>query len=374
MKNLLKNLIAAQSTHQTGERLAAEVLTEYFSSRGVPAQLDIFGDDRANCTAHIKSDSNGPGLIIACHIDVVPANREKWNHEPFEPTEIDGKIFGRGTADMKGGIAATAKAIADIVESGVKLKGDLIFTATAGEETDSCGMKRFVEQYKNSIDNIAGAIIPEPTNFDIVVAHKGLLWLEIVTAGKTAHGSMPQLGINAIDSMRRLLNELAESEMFAGNTEIDNLLGQASMSINQISGGAATNVVPDKCTACADIRTIPNQSHEKIVSDIENITNRIKNHHPDFDAHVNILRSVDAFETDPDCDFVKQLQESTGISTTKTVPYTTDGPFLANLNLPTVIFGPGKSQLCHKPDEYIEVTDIEKAAEVFKKIILDFLT
>jgi succinyl-diaminopimelate desuccinylase len=146
------------------------------------------------------------------------------------------------------------------------------------------------------------------------------------------------------------------------------------MSINTIAGGKAMNVVPDKCSIGIDIRTLPGQDHQAIVADLEKICAKLRADNKEFEAAVSIHRQMQSMETDSDCDFVKDFCSVIGTDKTKAVGYTTDGPYFASLGSPVVIFGPGKPHLCHKPDEYIDVTDLEKGVEHYKNIILKFLT
>jgi succinyl-diaminopimelate desuccinylase len=151
------------------------------------------------------------------------------------------------------------------------------------------------------------------------------------------------------------------------------MLGRPSMSINTIAGGNAINIVPDKCTITMDIRTLPGQNHRRIIDDLRKIFAKLNQKNPAFNAEVSIIRDVAALETDNKCDFVRKFCSAVGIDETKAVGFTTDGPYFASPAVPVVIFGPGRPELCHKPDEFIEVSDLEKAVECYKKIILSFL-
>ena len=370
MKELLKKLIQAETTDEKGELTAAEVISDEFSRSGIDSSIDSWDQTRANIVAHVKSAGRRAGLLFACHLDVVGPGEAAWKHPAFTAVESDGKIYGRGAVDMKGGTAAAVTAIRQIVDSGIKLQGDIIFSAVAGEETDSVGAKRFVDDH-GWVPELAGVVIPEPTDFAIVTAHRGILWLEVATKGKAAHSSAPQLGVNAIGSMRLILNELDSYEI---KTEPHKLLGTCSMSINTIAGGKTMNVVPDKCSIGIDIRTLPGQNHDEIIIDLQEIFAKLKTENEHFDADVSVLRQVQPLETDSNGEFVKTVCAAVGINKTKAVGYTTDGPYFASLGAPVVIFGPGKPHLCHKPDEYIDISDLEKGVEHYKNIILKFLT
>jgi succinyl-diaminopimelate desuccinylase len=367
MKDLLGKLIRADSELSRGEFGAAEVLEGEFRRNGLDCRLDEWGDGRANVLLRVRSSGERGALLIVGHLDVVPPGEAKWQDDPFSGIERDGKIWGRGATDMKGGLAAMARAIIDIAAGGEELKGDIIFAATAGEESDSCGVKRLMSENAKEFGEIAGILIPEPTDFEVVSAHRGMLWLEVATAGKTAHGSCPDEGVNAIESMRRFLDELDA-------WRDEGLADGCSMSVNTMSAGKAINVVPDGCSVGIDIRSGAGQEHGAIVRDIEGIIAKLSKGDADFKAEVRIDRDVGPLETDPECEFVRDFCDCVGADQTKAVGYCTDGSFLAGLGAPILIFGPGKPEQCHKPDEFIEIADLEKGAKVFKAIIRKFLT
>ena len=256
--------------------------------------------------------------------------------------------------------------MAEIAASDTALKGRVILAATAGEETDSCGALRFVERYRDRIRTPVGVIIPEPTGLQILRAHRGILWLRIRTQGKTAHGSMPRLGINAIDKMNLLLNRLKN---YTIRHQPHELLGGCSMSINRITGGSATNVVPEQCDIELDIRTLPGQSQEPVVAGFRAVCEELHRRDEQFRAEVSIIRAVDALETDPEHPFVQTVCRAVGIDETHAAGFTTDGPCFEKLNAPVLIFGPGDGSLCHKPNEYIDIDRIDRARHYLKAVM-----
>ncbi len=364
-------LIEAAPTAGRGELAAAKIISDELSGSGIDSTIDNWDKNRANLIAWIKSDGCRNALLFACHLDVVEPGEQGWENPPFRAIERNGKIYGRGSADMKGGIAAVVTAIRQLVDSKVELKGDIILVAAAGEETDSCGAKRFVSDFGGRLPGLCGVVIPEPTDFEVVTAHRGILWLEVKTHGRAAHGSTPQLGINAIASMRALLDKL---ENYRVKVRPHKLLGGCSVSVNTIAGGGAINVVPDECSVGIDVRTLPGQSHQGIIDDFREIFEGLKREKPEFEASVSIIREIDALETDGKCRFVKDLCNTVGAAETKAVGFTTDGPHFAAFGAPAVVFGPGRPEVCHKPNEYIDIADVEKAVECYKGIILKFLT
>jgi len=370
MKEFLRRLIQAETTTQKGELAAAQIIAAELNRSGIESRIETWDQTRANIIARVRSARRKKALLFVCHLDVVGPGEAQWTHPPFAAVESDGKIYGRGAADMKGCIAAVVTAIRRVAESGMQLQGDVILLGAAGEETDSCGAMRFVGNC-SAIPELSGIVVTEPTEFDVVTAHRGLLWLEITTRGKAAHGSTPHLGVNAISSMKSVLDEV---ENYKIPFEPHKQLGQCSMSINRIAGGQAINIVPDKCSIAVDIRTLPSQNHNEIVADFEKILAHLKQRSFQFVAEVSIVRDVHALQTDSTCDFVRDFCSVVGRSRTKAVGFTTDGPYFAALGAPVVVFGPGKSELCHKPDEYIDLADVEKAVEHYKNVILKFLT
>ena len=366
---LLKKLINARSTPDTGELAVAEVIAAELSDSGVKCDIDVWDKSRANIVVRIKSSGQKPALLFVSHLDVVPTGTARWKYPAFEAAQVDGRMFGRGASDMKGGIAAVVAAITEIAKSGTQLKGDLIFAATAGEETDSCGTRRLVDSA--ALPKLTGIVVTEPTDLQVVNAHRGILWLGFTTKGKTAHGSMPHLGINAIESARLLLNELANYRLaFMPHPQ----LGGCSMSVNTIAGGKAANVIPDECSITIDIRTLPGQNHNEIITGFEQLLGRMKMNNSQFTAGLSVVRDCPALETTTDSAFVRDVCRIRGVDIPTTVAFTTDGPIFTALNAPIVIFGPGKPEMCHQPDEYIEIADVEKAAMYYKNLIFALLT
>jgi succinyl-diaminopimelate desuccinylase len=369
MKDLLKQLIRAESTAARGESAAAEVIARRFRAHGIDCRLDRWDGNRSNLVAHVRTARRRPALLFVCHLDVVGAGEERWRYPPFEAVEDKGRIYGRGAVDMKGGTAAAVKAICDIVDGKAPLEGDIIFAATAGEETDSAGVLRFMQD-RTWLPELAGVIIPEPTDLAVVTAHRGLFWLQITTRGKAVHSSMAERGVNAIGSMKRVLDELSRYRIeFPPHPQ----LGKSTMSINTIRGGEALNIVPDRCTLGVDVRTLPGQDHEAIRYDFERMLARLTAAVPQFEAELAVERSAGAMETDPECEFVKTFCTAVDVDLTNTIAYTTDAPHLAPLGAPMVLYGPGNPKLCHEVDEYLETADLQAGTDYFKRTILTFL-
>ncbi len=369
MKELLAQLIRSAPTLLNGEKKAGEILADFFIEHGIDTELDCWDDTRANVIASIGQDaSHPPTLLFAAHLDVVPASKEHWQTDPFCPVEKEGRIIGRGSVDMLGGLCAAAWAMVDLKKQ--SFNGRILFAATAGEETDSCGAKRFIKRYRPNLQNPVGVVIAEPTGMTILRAHRGILWLRVQTFGKTAHGSTPEAGINAVLKMNTLINQL---QHWAIPHQPHPLLGDCSMSINRITGGSATNIVPDSCIVEIDIRTLPRQNHSDIIKALQGLCEEIQKKDSDFEAEISVIRAVEALETLEEVPFVQAVCRAAKITKTQVAGFTTDGPYFEKLPAPVVIFGPGDGSLCHKPDEFIEICAMEQAREAYRRIANEVL-
>ena len=248
-----------------GERTIAEYVAEVLAAGGITAELIPHGPDRASVLARIAGRGGAPNLLYSAHLDTVPEGAaEAWHRDPFSGEVAEGKVWGRGAADMKGGLAAMMAAALALVEAETSLAGDLILAFTAGEETDSLGAHAVAK--RTDLAPVGAIVVSEPSSNALFVAEKGALWVELTTYGQTAHGSMPELGRNAVMMMVALLGELDRLHVpYAEHP----LLGGFTRSINTINGGVKTNVVPDRCVATVDMRTVPGQDHAALVRQIE---------------------------------------------------------------------------------------------------------
>lgn len=366
MKTLLRQLVAAAPTVKNGELRAAAVLKDYFAQHGLKAEIDVWDTHRANMLVHLSAGGgvHHRPLLVAGHLDVVPAAADKWTVPPFEATERDGRLYGRGTTDMLGPVAAVAAALVDAARRRQALARDIIFAVTAGEETDSCGAKRFVRHYRSRFADPVGVLIPEPTDMQVLRAHRGILWLTITAHGRTAHGSMPHLGVNAIMKINAVLNRL-------GGMTIEHtphpLLGGCTMSVNRIAGGSGTNIVPELCAIEIDIRTLPAQSAEAIVEQFNALLAEIAEQDSQFKADVSIIRRVEAMETPEDNPFTQAVCKMADGQQAGAAIFTTDGPYYAPLG-PVLILGPGSPQACHKPDECIAIDALEAGKAMYSRL------
>jgi succinyl-diaminopimelate desuccinylase len=362
-----QELVRIKSVNPPGDELpAAEFVASTLEKAGLEVALIKHSTSRASVFARLKSFRKIPALLFNGHLDTVPAGREKWTHDPFEAEIADGRIWGRGTADMKGGLAALMVAAKTLAEVRLPLRGDLILAATAGEETDSLGATSIAT--RPDLGPTQAVVIPEPSHNDIYVAEKGALWLEITTRGKTAHGSRPEMGRNAIMMMVTFINELVKMDI---PYEEHPLLGGFTQSINTMTGGVKTNVVPDSCVVTVDMRTVPGQDHQAIVKQVEDVIARLNDRMTDFKASVRIANDRTPIQTSPQepvvQSFADVVAEVTGHRPVpKGVRYYTDAvAFVPVLKTPMIICGPGDARLAHQPDENVELSKLIEAAKIY---------
>jgi len=370
-----QELVKIKSVNPPGDELpVAEYAASILKKAGLEVEKVKHGPTRASVLARLDSSRETAGLLFNAHLDTVPVGNEKWIRDPFSGEVVEKKIWGRGSADMKGGLAALLVAAKTIAEARLPLRGDLILAATAGEEVDSTGAIAIAA--REDLGPVQAMLIPEPSGNDVFVAEKGALWLEITTSGKTAHGSMPELGRNAVMMMILLITELQKLDLpFKEHP----LLGGSSRSVNTIAGGVKTNVVPDHCVVTVDIRTVPGQDHGDIVRRVEDLVAGLRGRIPGFNASVRVTNDRVPVETPPGEPVVRKfldiVAEVTGKRTApKGVRYYTDAAaFVPLLGIPMIICGPGDAEQAHQPNEFVEISKLVQSAKIYTSAAAGFL-
>uniref|UniRef100_UPI000B7DCFC1 M20 family metallopeptidase n=1 Tax=Candidatus Entotheonella palauensis TaxID=93172 RepID=UPI000B7DCFC1 len=292
VSDLLQKLIQFDSCNPPGrEEPVAEFLADVMAEAGLEVTLMRFAPDRANVLGRWRGVGDQPALLFNGHLDTVPVNKEQWQHDPHAGLIEDGILHGRGTVDMKGGVAAMVMACAALARAKVRLAGDVVFAGTAGEEVDCIGSQQLLTQ---DLGPIAGLVVGEPTSLEVVPAHKGALWVEISTTGKAAHGSMPEQGHNAILAMHRLVERLLA---YRPAYRAHPLLGPPTLNLGTIHGGVKTNIVADQCVLTVDMRSVPGQNHETLIQDIQRIIDALEREEPDFRATLRVQTDRPPVET-----------------------------------------------------------------------------
>ncbi len=362
-----QELVRIKSVNPPGDELPiADYMASTLKKFGLEVELIRHSPTRASVLARLKGFGERPGLLYNGHLDTVPVGTEEWVYDPFAAEVAQGKIWGRGTADMKGGLAALMVAAKTLAEARISLRGDFILAATAGEETDSQGAMAIAT--RSDLEPLQALIIAEPSSNGLYVAEKGALWLELTTHGKTAHGATPELGRNAVMMMLKLIGEVEKLEIpFKEHA----MLSGFTRSVNTIAGGMKTNVVPDNCMVTVDMRTLPGQNHLAILRRVEDLIADLSGRIPDFKASAKVTNDRAPVETSPEEPVVQSIAEVVAeVTGERPVPrgasYYTDGAALVPaLKTPMIICGPGDPRLAHQPNEYVEVSNLVQAAKIF---------
>jgi succinyl-diaminopimelate desuccinylase len=361
---LLQKLIQTVTTNPPAEEIGlAQWVADYLRRSGLEVELLPFDGKRANVLARLRGRGTRPTLIFSAHFDTVPAGELPWMFDPFSGTVRNNKVYGRGAADMKGGLAAMMKAAEILSKERLNLQGDLLLALTSGETSNCVGAKKLVEEGR--IRNAGAMLVSEPTGLNVYVAEKGALWIRARTTGKTAHGSMPEHGENAILKMANFLTRL---EQFRFDHTPHPLLGHPTISVGLIKGGVTINVIPDKCEVELDIRLLPGQKPEEVLGRLKQLGGS--------NVEFSIIDFKQPVLTPTDDPFVKVAVGAVAQVTKRKpnvggVSYYTDGNVIANsLNIPLVIIGPADTHMTHQPDEYVEIPRLIDAVRIFLLIAM----
>lgn len=364
---MASRLIQFDTSNPPGQEAeCAKFIGDYLVAAGFDVELIHHTTDRASLLARLEGKGERKSLLWNGHIDVVPIGEEPWAHEPFNGIHEEDRVWGRGAADMKGGDAAMLVAARAIAESGIGLRGDLILAMTAGEEGEQLGAAAIVE--RNDLPAFQAIMIPEPSSNEIFIAEKGALWVEFRTEGISAHGSMPQVGCNAIRMMFDLLNKVDALEI---PHEPHPLLGGFTRSLGTFHGGQKANVVPDHCVAQVDMRTVPGQEHDEIIQQIAAALDELEERSATFRGTYRVINNLPPVESDPDHPAVQRIAQAWDSvmgspSEFKGAVYYTDGAVLAPvLGAPLVILGPGDPEQAHQTDEYVDIHRMVETARIY---------
>ncbi|GGB82745.1 M20 family metallopeptidase [Staphylococcus nepalensis] len=369
--DFLKSLINIDSTNPpANEDNVVQVFKKRCESKNIPFDITNLSDQRSNISVTLKSNQRDAGkLLLSGHTDTVKIGAQEWKYDPFKGEIEDGKLYGRGTSDMKSGLAALYLALESVYEEGYELNKDIEFLATAGEEVDSIGAKHYVQS--TTMDNIDAIIIAEPTSEKVAIGHKGALWIEVTLTGKTAHGAMPEQGINAVEGMNKVINLVNDlKEEWAEETAA---LGKSSISANMINGGIQTNVIPDQCVLNVDIRTVTPNIHDNLYNQFNQRLNQLFSDNTSPKVSTQVLLDRATVLTNENAEIIQNALDISNENNITGMAYYTDGSVLnPDSNIPTLIYGPGIETLAHQPNEYVEAKAFERSIDFFKNLIKQF--
>ena len=334
----------------------------------------------------LKIDSGKPGrtLMFEGHTDVVSeGDRSLWKHDPFGGEIEDGKIYGRGSCDMKAGVAVNLLTVKALLKSGVNFNGKIVLGILCDEEDLMLGVQDFIKQ--GHADNVDACLISEPEENQLCISMKGALRIKLTVHGKMAHGAMPLTGINPNTRLASIIMAFQEFEDYQKEQfGEDEYLGWPSVTFTVIQSPPPPeppqlNVMPGESVAYIDIRTVPGQDHKDVKESLGNILKELGNHDPDFNVTVEYLADKPVVSMGRDEPIVLAAAEAYRDITGKEpvyngVPGATDGTFLRDLKgIPSLVNGPGPRHMPHQTDEYIEIDELVESAKLYLLTTYRFL-
>jgi acetylornithine deacetylase len=356
---LLKQLIATDSVNPTlvpgasGEAAIARVLAEELRSIGLQVEVQEVAPNRPNVVGVLEGRAPGRSLMLCGHVDTVGV---AGMTRPFDPEERSGRMYGRGSQDMKGGVAAMVGAARVIAESGGLDAGQLVIACVVDEEHASLGAEALVTRWRAD-----AGVVTEPTDLQVAVAHKGFEWVEIETEGRAAHGSRPRDGRDAIIRMGRVLVQLEDLDRRLQAGRAHSLVGPASLHASLIEGGRELSSYPDRCLLQIERRTIPGEPEGSARREVDTILERLAAGDAEFRATSRAMFSRAPYEIEPAHELPAMLQQAAQSSHADSgligMSFWTDAAVLGAAGIPSVLFGPSGAGL-HGLEEWVDVQSV----------------
>lgn len=364
--------IKSENNHET---VVAEYYQNLLAEYGIESKLIEYVPGRSNLVAEVKGSQPGKVLAYSGHMDVVAAGDPKeWTHDPFGAEIVDGKLYGRGTTDMKAGLTAMVLALIAVKESGKDFPGTLRLVASVGEEIGMYGSKQLTDE--GYVDDIDALVIGEPSGADaLVTAHKGSVQYEVISHGRAAHSSIPEKGINSLMQMNQFITQADAKFEEAGKSATNEKLGRMLNVFTVIEGGTQINSVPEQTVLKANARTIP-ECDNQVVLDILNSTIEELNATMEGRLELNVLQNNMAVERSDESELVRAIRKVAG----RDIPAVGLGGATDASNFCRVekefdlaIYGPGVMALAHTVDEYVEVEDYLNFCDLYVDLAFDYL-
>ena len=367
---LTRDLLRFNTINPPGmERDCARHLGRLLEAAGFEVKYHEFADSRTSVIATIGGKQEKPPICFTGHIDIVPLGMAAWSKDPFTGETDGDRLYGRGSTDMKSGIAAFVIAAIKLAPH-LKNSPGVTLVLTASEEV-GCEGAKFLAQEK-LLDRAGAIVVAEPTANYPYIGHKGLIWVEIETKGKTAHASMPEKGENAILKMAKVIDALEHFDwQHHCGVDCHHVMGKPSMNIATVHGGLNTNSVPDSVKLTVDMRTVPGIDHMHLCHSIESLIGPL--------GTLRKIVETPPLYSEPD-EWIESVFEvatpfNDGRPTPKTIMFSTDGADLKKGfggTIPTVIIGPGEPDLAHQTDEWCSIARVDQSVEIFERIMREW--
>ncbi len=367
LERLLSDLVSINSINpdlvpgSPGEAEIANYIADWLTLADLEVELLGSISGRPNVVGIARGTGGGKTLLLNGHMDTVGVAGMPEAHQPRVDRQA-GRLYGRGAYDMKGGLAACMLAVAQARK--LRLRGDVIFTAVIDEEYASLGTMDLARRF-----HADAAIVAEFTELQLILAHRGFVWLDIETRGMAAHGSRPDLGIDAIVHMGKVLMEMEKLDTTLRSNPTHPLLGSGSLHASLIHGGQELSSYPERCLLSVERRTLPGETPEAVEAEFRAMIADVQRLDSSFQARV--VRGIDRspLETGEDEAIVQALQAASvqvvqGSSPMTGVPFWTDAAILSAAGIPSVLFGPSGSG-AHAVEEWVDLESVETCAEIY---------
>ena len=361
--SLLSDLVSVNSMNPSlvpgapGEAAVAEVAAQAMRAGGLDVVFQEAAPGRPNVVGVLEGREPGPAIMLCGHLDTVGV---EGMTNPFTPRVADGRLYGRGAQDMKGGVAAMIAAAVELAADWKR--GRLIVACVADEEYESVGADALVQEWTAD-----AAIVTEPTDLTMAVGHKGFAWIEVTTTGRAAHGSRPREGRDAIVDMARVLMELDAKDRELQSRPPSEHQGTASLHASIISGGRELSVYPDRCVLQIERRTVTGEEDSVIIREMNAILEKLHAADHGFRADARLMTSRPPYRLHPSERLPVALAaslESRGLSAVPAgMSFWTDAAILAGAGIPSILFGPGGAGL-HSVEEYVNLADVDVCRDV----------
>jgi acetylornithine deacetylase len=374
LERLLGDLVSINSINpdlvpgSAGEGEIARYIADWLKLAGLEVELVGSVSGRPNVVGVARGTGGGRTLLLNGHMDTVGVAGMSDGHQP-RVDRAAGRLYGRGAYDMKGGVAACMLAIAEARKR--NLRGDVVFTGVIDEEYASLGTMDLAKRL-----HADGAIVAEFTELQLILAHRGFVWLEIETIGRAAHGSRPDLGVDAIVKMGKVLTEMEKLDLKLRSNPTHPLLGSGSLHASLIQGGQELSSYPERCLLSVERRTLPGETPEAVEAEFVEILEELGRSDSSF--HAVLRRGIDRapLETREDAEIVQALQKASvnvlnRPSQIAGVQFWTDAAVLSAAGIPSVLFGPAGSG-AHAVEEWVDLESVKTCAEIYLATAIDF--
>ena len=371
---ILRNLVGFETISGTSTEKINKFIIEYLEEHDIEYNLSYDNDgSRANVFATIGPKING-GVLFNGHTDVVPVKGQKWATDPFKLTQIDDRLYGRGSVDMKGFLACMLASVPMFKEA--NLKKPIHLTFSYDEETGGFGMPVLLSSMASYHFQPNIVIVGEPTEMNIITGHKGSYEMRTEISGYEVHSSNPLIGVNAISIAMKLIAKIEEIGLLRAANPIEGSPYDppfATFNVGIIEGGAASNATAGWCNFDWEYRPMPGEDGSKTILEIEKFANEellpeMKKVSTQADINIITQAPVGGLDDRNAAEALSFITAITGLNSTGVVSFGTDAGYFSDKEYSTVVFGPGSISRAHKPDEYIKLAELEEGLNFFKKV------